>query len=131
MTALKEKVLAVKDIGYADEHGLELLVGASEDALSEQEIYREKKLLENFFNMLGKEKDKTAYKEKEIEKALEYGAVDMLLLSKKLKKEIIQKYEKTAAETSVKVELISVDTPEGEQFWNLGGMGAVLRFKLQ
>ena len=131
VTALKEKVLAVKDIGYADEHGLELLVGVSGDVLLEQEIYREKKLLENFFNMLGKEKDKTAYKEKEIEKALEYGAVDTLLLSKKLQKDIIQKYEKKAAETSVKVELISVDTPEGQQFWNLGGVGAVLRFKIQ
>jgi peptide subunit release factor 1 (eRF1) len=131
VTALKEKVLAVKDIGYADEHGLELLVGVSGDVLSEQEIYHEKKLLENFFNMLGKEKDKTAYKEKEIEKALDYGAVDMLLLSKKLKKEIIKKYKKRAEETSVKVELISVDTPEGVQFWNLGGVGAVLRFKIQ
>ena len=44
------------------------------------------KLLENFFNMLGKEKDKTAYKENDIEKALDYGAVNILLLSKKLKK---------------------------------------------
>jgi len=131
VTALKDKVLAVKDIGYADEHGLELLVGVSGDVLLGQEIYREKKILENFFNMLGKEKDKTAYKEDDIEKALEYGAVDTLLLSKKLKREIIKKYEKRAAETSVKVELISVDTPEGVQFWNLGGVGAVLRFKIQ
>lgn len=130
VTALKEKVLAVKDIGYADEHGLELLVGVSGDVLTGQEIYYEKKLLENFFNMLGKEKDKTAYKEKDIEKALEYGAVDTLLLSKKLKKDIIKKYEKKAAETSVKVEFVSVDTPEGQQFWNLGGVGAVLRFKI-
>ncbi|MDD5192211.1 MAG: LAGLIDADG family homing endonuclease [Candidatus Nanoarchaeia archaeon] len=131
VTALKEKILAIKDIGYADEHGLELLVGVSGDVLAGQEIYREKKLLENFFNMLGKEKDKTAYKEKDIEKALSYGAVDTLLLSKKLKKEIISKYEKKAAETSVKVELVSVDTPEGQQFWNLGGVGAVLRFRVQ
>lgn len=131
VTALKEKVLAVKDIGYADEHGLELLVGVSGDVLLEQEIYHEKKLLENFFNMLGKEKDKTAYKERDIEKALDYGAVDMLLLSKKLKKEVINKLEKRAAETSVKVELVSMDTPEGKQFWNLGGIGAILRFKVQ
>jgi len=131
VTALKEKVLAVKDIGYADEHGLELLVGVSGDVISEQEIYHEKKILENFFNMLGKEKDKTAYKEKDIEKALEYGAVDTLLLSKKLRKADISRYEKKAAETGVKVELVSVDTPEGMQFWNLGGVGAILRFKVQ
>jgi peptide chain release factor subunit 1 len=77
VTALKDKVLAVKDIGYADEHGLELLVGVSGDVLLEQEIYREKKLIETFFNMLGKEKEKTAYKEEDVEKALSYGAVDI------------------------------------------------------
>lgn len=131
VTALKEKVIAVKDIGYADEHGLELLVGVSGDILLQQEIYHEKKILEKFFNMLGKEKDKTAYKEKEVEKALNYGAVDMLLLSKKLKKDIIKKFEKKAIETGVKVEIISIDTPEGKQFWNLEGIGAILRFKIQ
>ena len=34
------------------------------------------------------------------------------------------------ANTSVKVELISVETEEGQQFWNLGGIGAMLRFKI-
>ena len=35
VTKLKEKVIAVKDIGYVDEHGLKLLVEASqEDALA-------------------------------------------------------------------------------------------------
>ena len=42
--------------------------------------------MEKFFNMLGKDKDKTAYKEEPVEKALNYGAVDILLISKKLKK---------------------------------------------
>lgn len=130
ITALQDKVLAVKDIGYADEHGLELLVESSQDVLSGQEIIREQKLLEKFFNMLGKEKDKTAYGKQEVEKALSYGAVDTLLLSKKLKKADIKELEKKASETSVKVELVSTDTDEGNQFWNLGGVGAVLRFKI-
>ena len=37
---------------------------------------------------------------------------------------------KKAIDTSVKVELISVDTEEGQQFWNLSGIGAILRFKV-
>jgi stalled ribosome rescue protein Dom34 len=61
---------------------------------------------------------------------LEYGAVEILLLSKKLSKDDIRKYEKLAEETSVKVELISMDLDEGVQFWNLGGIGAILRFKI-
>lgn len=128
VTALQEKVLGVKDIGYADEHGLDLLVETSADILAEQEITYEKKILEKFFDMLGKQKDKTAYGVKEVEKALSFGAVDTILLSKKLKKEDIKKFEKKAGETGVKVELISVDTEEGQQFWNLSGVGGMLRF---
>ena len=45
VTALHNKVLATKDIGYSDEHGLELLVESSGDVLAEQGIIREKKIL--------------------------------------------------------------------------------------
>jgi len=129
-TKIQDMILGVKDVGYSDEHGIELLVEASGDLLAEQEITKEKKIMEKFFNMLGKEKDKTAYKEEEVKKALDYGAVDTLLLSKKLKKSEIKKFEKKASETGVKVELISTETEEGQQFWNLGGIGAILRFKI-
>ncbi len=129
-TALMDKVLGVKDIGYADEHGLELLVEASQDILSGQEIVHEQKMLERFFNSLGKDRDKTSYGKEEVEKALTYGAVEILLLSKKLPKEEIRRYEALAQETSVKVELISMDLDEGVQFWNLSGIGAILRFKI-
>lgn len=130
VTALQEKVLAVKDIGYADEHGLELLVENSQDVLAEQEITREKKILEKFFNMLGKEPDKAKYGRKNVEKALDVGAVDTLYLSKKLKKSEIKDLEKKAQDTSAKIELISTDTEEGLQFFNLSGIGAILRFKV-
>jgi len=131
ITALHDKILGVKDLGYADEHGLELLVEGSRDILAGQEITREKKILEKFFDMLGKQKGKTAYGNEEVDNALNYGAVEKLLLSKKLKKSEIKKYEKKAKETSVDVDLISMDTEEGVQFWNLGGIGAMLRFKVQ
>lgn len=131
ITALHDKIMGVKDIGYADEHGLELLVEGSRDLLAEQEITLEQEIMEKFFNMLGKEKDKTAYGIEEVEKALQYGAVEVLLLSKKLKKPDIKKYEKKAKETGVDVKLISMDTEEGVQFWNLGGVGGILRFAVQ
>jgi len=130
VTALQDKVIAVKDIGYADEHGLDLLVESSQDALADQEITQEKKLLEKFFNMLGKEKDKTAYGYEPVKKALEYGAVETLLISKKFKKDEVKAFEKKAEQTDVKIEFISVDTEEGVQFWNLGGIGGILRFKV-
>jgi hypothetical protein len=130
-TAIQEKILGVKDVGYTDEHGLELLVENSEDILAEQEVFHERKILERFFNMLGKEKDKTAYGAEEVRKALKMGAVETLLLSKKLDKKKIKEFEKKAEEISAEVHLVSTDTDEGNQFWNLGGVGATLRFKLQ
>jgi len=131
VTTLKEKVIGVKDIGYADEHGLELLVEASEDILADQEITKEKKLMEGFFDKLGKDRDKTSYKLEEIRKALTMGAVDTLFISRKLEKPIQEELTKTAEQTAVTVNLISNDTEEGIQFYNLGGVGAVLRFKMQ
>lgn len=131
VTTLKEKVIAVKDIGYADEHGLELLVDVSKDVLAEQEITKEKNILENFFNKLGKDRDKTAYKIEEVKKALEMGAVDTLFISKKIKKEEQKELETLAEQTGVKIEIISNDTEEGIQFYNLSGVGAILRFKIR
>jgi len=130
VTALKEKIIGMKDIGYADEHGIELLVEASQDLLVEQEITKEKKLLEKFFNMLGKEKNKTAYGFESVKQALEIAAVDTLFLSKKLDKKILRELEEKANQISAKIEHISVETEEGQQFFNLSGIGAILRYAL-
>jgi len=130
VTALKDKVIGMKDLGYADEHGIDLLVESSGDILKEQEITYEKELLEKFFNMLGKEKEKTAYGVEPVKKALEVAAVDTLLLSKKFKKDDIKDFIKKAEETGAKIEHVSVDTEEGMQFWNLSGLGAMLRYAL-
>jgi len=130
ITALKEKVMGVKDIGYADEHGLELLVEESKEVLQEQEIIKEKKLLERFFDTLGKHQEKVAYGREDVEKALKYGAVEVLILSKKVEKSEAKKLKKLAGDIGAEVEIVSIDTPEGEQFWNLNGIGAILRFAI-
>ena len=120
----------MKDIGDAGEHGIELLVEASGDLLKEQEITKEKQLMERFFNMLGKERKKTAYGLEEVTKALEVASVDTLLLSKKLDKKISKELQEKAESTSAKIEFVSNETEEGKQFLNLGGVGAILRFSL-
>ena len=131
VTALKEKVAAVKDIGYADEHGLKLLVEASSEDLAEQEIIKEKKLLEKFFNTLAKNPSRTAYGLAEVKNAMKQGAVDTLILSKQLAKEHIIEMTKMAVDIGAKVEIASMETQEGEQFYNITkGFGAILRFVL-
>lgn len=130
LTELKNKVIGMKDIGYADEHGIELLVEASQDLLAQQEIIKEKKLMERFFDMLGKQRDKTAYGYDNVKKVLDMAAVDTLYLSKKLDKNIISELKEKAGSSSAEVEMISVETEEGQQFFNLGGIGAILRYAM-
>lgn len=132
VTKLKEKVIAVKDIGYVDEHGLKLLVEASQDEIAEQEIIREKKILEKYFTVLGKDPKKATYGEERVSLALERGAAELILISKKFDKEKTTEYEKKAENIGASVEIISFDTPEGQQFFNITkGVGALLRFSLE
>ena len=48
-TALKQKIIAVKDVGYTDEYGLTQLVESSADILAKESITKEKELLKKFF----------------------------------------------------------------------------------
>ncbi len=132
VTKLREKVIAVKDIGYVDEHGLKLLVEASQEDIAEQEIIKEKKIVEEFFMMLGKYPEKTAYGAEKTKTALERGAVYKLLISSKLEKSKIAEFEKMAIDMGSEVIMISDETPEGEQFLNMTkGLGAILRFQIE
>ncbi|MFH1607946.1 MAG: peptide chain release factor aRF-1, partial [archaeon] len=128
VTKLREKVIGRKDIGGSDESGLKELVEKSQDVLAEQEIVHEKKILERFFRTLGEKPDMATLKEPDTKKALEFGAVDVLLLSKNLDKKITKKLKEIANNTGSQIEIISIDTEEGEQFDNLGGIGGILRF---
>jgi peptide chain release factor subunit 1 len=130
VTALREKVLAVKDIGYADEHGLELIVEASQDVLAKQEIIREKEILKEFFSLLASKPNLTAYGKDNVEKALKAGAVEKLLISVNLPENDISSLEELALNINASVHFISEETEEGIQFRNLSGIGAILRFSL-
>lgn len=129
-TILQKKVLGKIDIGGSDESGLKELVEKSQDILANQEIVYEKKLMEKFFETLGEKPDFVVYRENPVKKALEYGAVDILFLSKDCDKNMLKELKKIAEDTGAKVEMISTDTEEGKQFFNLSGIGALLRFKI-
>ncbi|MAE49481.1 peptide chain release factor 1 [Candidatus Pacearchaeota archaeon] len=133
VTKLKEKVIALKDIGYVDEHGLELLVEESQEDIAEQELIKEKKILEQFFDTLGKHKNMAPYGEEKVKVALERGAVDKLFLDKKLSKAKTSELSKMAENIGASVVLISDEHQDGQQFINLTktGIGALLRFPIE
>ncbi len=132
VTALKNKVIAIKDLGYTDEHGLELLVEQSQQDIAEQELIKEKNILEKFFETLGKHREKAAYGKEKVKLALERGAVEILLISKKMPKKEAEELEKSALNIGSEVIIISTENQDGEQFYNLTkGVGAILRFALE
>jgi len=127
---LREKIIGRVDIGGSDESGLKELVIKAQDILAEQEIIYEKKIVTKLFENLGENPDKSALGAKDIENALKYGAVEILFLSKKIDREISKSLRDSAKNTGASIEIISTDTEEGEQFFNLGGIGAILRFQV-
>jgi peptide chain release factor subunit 1 len=130
VTKLREKLIGRVDIGGSDESGLKELVEKSQDILADQEIIHEKKILEKFFETLGERPNLATRGEELTRNALKFGAVETLLLSKKINTKISKELINMAKNTGSNVEIISVDTSEGEQFNNLSGIGAILRFRV-
>ncbi|HLC52460.1 MAG TPA: peptide chain release factor aRF-1 [Candidatus Nanoarchaeia archaeon] len=128
---LKKKILGTKDLSYTGDFGLQELLEKSEDLLAEEEITREKKIVHRFLQELRDNYKKVTYGEKATIKALEMNAVDILLLSEAIEDDkIIELSEKAEAEGGV-IHIISVETREGQQLKDLGGIAAILRFEIE
>ena len=129
-TKLREKLLGKIDVGDSSESGLKELVEKSQDLLANQERVQEKKEIENLFRNLGEKSDMTPIKEAEIRKALEMGAVDKLFISSETLKDKTKELSKLAENIGAETVIISNETEEGQQFLNLGGLAAILRFRV-
>ncbi len=129
-TELKRKVLGLKDIGYTDDSGLHELVEKAKDLLAKEIIMEEKEIMNRFFEMLAREENKVSYGKASVEKSLELGAVDTLLLSESLSDADIEKYSIMADKMGSKVRIISVETREGVQLRDMGGIAAILRYAI-
>lgn len=125
---LKKKVIAVRDLGYTGDYGMHELVERSQDALSEQEIVKEKQIVQELLTLLATNSDKVVYGVADVKKALGYGAVDKLLLSEDFKG--VDELEDMAEATKTKIFIVSTETKEGVQLRDLGGAAAILRYSI-
>ena len=128
---LKDKIIAVKDLSYTGDFGLQELLDKSKDVLAQEEIAEEKQVMERFFQILSKEPGKASYGEKEVMKNIQIGAVEILLLSEDLDDKTIQKFEEEAEKVDTDVRIISTETREGAQLRDMGKIAAILRFEVQ
>lgn len=169
-TEMTKRILGIKDLGYTDEHGLHELVEKGSDILAEAAVSKEKQLVNRFFTELQKDTGKVSYGIQSVLKALEAGAVDIILITEDLeyseiefqcscgnsgaifvkndnmdkmtcakcgqplqimgKRDIVEAFEELVKTYGTNIEIISRSTREGEQLYQLGGIGAILRYRL-
>ena len=127
---IKKKIIAIKDITYTDEFGLNHLVELSQDTLAKEAIAQERKLLVDFFERLARDIKKTAYGFENVKKAFESGAVEKVLVCENLEDSKVDELEDLADQTGASFHIVSLDTQEGKQLRDLGGVGAILRYQL-
>lgn len=129
ITDLKNKVIAIKDLSYTGEFGLQELLERSSDVLAQEGVSQEKQLMQKFFDILAKKPGMVTYGLKQTEESLELGIVDTLLLSEETDDDIFERLERKAGEKGSNVEVISVETREGIQLKEMGKIAAILRYE--
>ena len=127
---LKKKILGTKDLSYTGEEGLQELLDKAQDLLAAEEIAEEKSIMNRFFQQMRENMRKVTYGEKATLKALDMNAVDILLLSESLPEDRIFELEDLAKKGGATVKVISVETREGVQLKDLGGVAAILRYEV-
>ncbi|MCF7861477.1 peptide chain release factor aRF-1 [Candidatus Woesearchaeota archaeon] len=126
---VKKKIIAVKDITYTDQFGLNELLEKCEDVLADDEIAEEKKLVSDFLHRLATKPNSVTYGKDQVMEKLKIGAVDRVLISEDIDDVIIDNFEDEAEKVGTTVFQISKDTREGAQLYDIGGYAAILRYE--
>ena len=112
--------------------------GVLDKVIKQSQLQKEFKLIESFIIEIAR-KGLAAYKFANVKKAVEAGAVDDLLLTDNLiadyrqkdKFEELEQLIDAVEEKGGKVNIISSDNEAGDKLDGLGGIAALLRFKLE
>ena len=127
-TELRKKVLAVKDLTYTDESGLNDLVELSQENIANEVIVEEKKVVQRFLGVLAKSPSMAGDGKKDVEEKIKMGAAELVLVSESIEDEVFEQFEILCEEYGTKIKEVSVDTREGQQLKDLGGFAAILRY---
>jgi len=107
-----------------------LKTGIIEQITKDNRVVYETNLIEKLFTEIKKD-GLAAYGKEEVKNALENGAVDRLLITDTLiRKEIGEKLLKLAKENKSEFTIINTMHEAGKKMDGIGGIGALLRFKI-
>ena len=126
---VKKKIIAIKDLSYTGQFGLEELLEKSSDVLAQEDVTEEKKIINKFLETLATKPKAVSYGEVHTMRMLKLGVVDTLLLSQELDDKKIEEFEEAAKAVGTKVRILSTETREGVQLKELGKVAAMLRYE--
>lgn len=115
-------------VEYASEQGLHQLVERGRDAMADAEWEAVHEALDRFRTGLRDEDADVVYGEDAVDRALEYGAVETLLISGGRPVEDVHEYEEATTEEGGDVVVVPPDTESGVRFDETFGVAAILRF---
>jgi peptide chain release factor subunit 1 len=81
---LRDKILDVVDLGYGGTEGIRALIEKVKDKIEDVKYIREKQVMQRFMKEISVDSGLASYGLEEIQRALNYGVVDTLILSEKL-----------------------------------------------
>ena len=114
-----------------------LFRGVISEAVEGIKLEKETQLVESVIEHIAKDDGLAAYGPDEVQKAVQYGAVEDLLVTDKTLREGDDKYRRWMDQLIRDTEkargnfhLVSTEHPSGDQLQNFGGIAAVLRFRI-
>lgn len=118
-------------IDIANAESLERLVSQARDAIDSVVEQEERELMSRFFRALHTDDEHATYGEDHVQKALEYGAVDKLLVSEELNRDRIMEWEELVENQGGELVIVSNTFTEGEQLVTaFDGVAAILRYQI-
>ena len=81
---LREKIIDVVDLGYGGSEGIRALIEKIKDKIENVKYIREKQIMQRFMKEISNDTGLATYGLNEVQKALNFSAVDTLILSEKL-----------------------------------------------
>lgn len=128
---LRDRLFGTYAVEYATEQGLQQLVERAADRLLETERRERLERLDEFFAGL-REGDMVAYGTAEVERVIEFGAVETALLASTLQRERRTELERAVTRRGGDVSVISSETERGTCLADtFGQVGGLLRFPVQ
>jgi len=129
---IKDKLI-IDSVSSATESGVNEILKRKtlEKVIKESEIVKESQIIQEFFTHLNKDDGLSVYGLKQIKEADNSGAVKVLIISEEnIRKEEVDQLARQVEKKKGAIEIVSKTHDLGKQFCRMGGLGAILRFRI-